>query len=248
MNGTTKKIPALCFKEERKHLRPVLEKIQIKPSLFSITYKVRKDNTVPIKGNRYSVPLGTYKGSDTYVMVSKTDDEYIFFNPDGKEIARHKIASGRGLLIKNNDHAREKSLKIPMLMKDTAVSFTDTAKACDFLHNIQKEKPRYIRDQLLLVQSTIKDQDINVIDMALDFCTINNLYSAVDFKDALVHYKKEMHKDIENTEKVAADISPLSKEDEEKIKSKVQTRDPSYYENIFKEAATNPADEEGTMN
>lgn len=34
---------------------------------YSITYQVRKDNIVPIKGNRYTVPTGTYRGPYTNV-------------------------------------------------------------------------------------------------------------------------------------------------------------------------------------
>jgi hypothetical protein len=92
VHGTTKKIPAQVFIEEQKYLRPVLEKIQLKSTTLSITYQVRKDNTVPIGGNRYSVPLGTYKGPDSYVKVHKIDDEYVILDIESnEELARHKI-------------------------------------------------------------------------------------------------------------------------------------------------------------
>jgi len=77
VHGTTKRKPAEVFNEERKYLRPVLEKIQTKSTGLSITYQVRKDNTVVVEGNRYSVPLGTYQGPYTYVRVRKINNEYI---------------------------------------------------------------------------------------------------------------------------------------------------------------------------
>ena len=66
-HGTTKRIPAEEFLIERTHLqalRPV--------SLSFLEYKryhLRKDNLITYKGNRYSVPAGTYKGKGTQVWV-----------------------------------------------------------------------------------------------------------------------------------------------------------------------------------
>ena len=58
-----------------------------------VTYQVRKDNTVPIKGNRYSVPIGTYKGPYTYVGVNKIGDKHlIIYDIETKrELAKHRL-------------------------------------------------------------------------------------------------------------------------------------------------------------
>ncbi|MFS0673723.1 IS21 family transposase [Ornithinibacillus sp. 179-J 7C1 HS] len=61
-NGT-KKRPAEVFALEKQHLRPVLKKFHVSHVDSSITRTVRKDNTIVYKSNRYSVPLGTYRGS-----------------------------------------------------------------------------------------------------------------------------------------------------------------------------------------
>ena len=50
VHSTIKRKPAEVFLEERKYLRPVTEKLKIKPTGISITYQVRKDNTVAIEG------------------------------------------------------------------------------------------------------------------------------------------------------------------------------------------------------
>jgi len=235
VHGTTKKIPAEVFEEERKYLRPVLEKIETKPVGLSITYQVRKDNTVPIEGNRYSVPLGTYKGPHTYIRAKKINNEYIVILgiDSEKELARHKIAKGKGELKKNNNHKREKSPKIPVLINEIAARFKEPFIANKFLQKIQEEKPRYIRDQLLLIQSAIKNKNIEIINKALDFCINNHLYSAVDFKDAVNHYCQE--KPETNAEENDVDIAPLSPESTEKIKTKPQVRHISEYTKIFKQ-------------
>ncbi|MZP31484.1 IS21 family transposase [Heliobacterium undosum] len=58
IHGITKKVPAEVYAIEREHLRPVPKK---KNSNAIVTRTVRKDNTIMVHSNRYSVPLGTYK-------------------------------------------------------------------------------------------------------------------------------------------------------------------------------------------
>jgi len=98
LHKTTKKIPAEVFMEERKHLRPVTEKVLTNSTGISITYRVRKDNTIAIGGNRYSVPVGTYKGPYTTVRVRKINNEYIIILhlENDEELARHKIPPSKG--------------------------------------------------------------------------------------------------------------------------------------------------------
>lgn len=231
VHGTTKKIPAQVFEEERKYLRPILEKIKTKPSTLSITYRVRKDNTILIKGNRYSVPIGTYQGPKTNVRVVKNNNQYIMLALEkDTELARHNIPKDKGNLIQNNDHKRKKSQRIPILMKETIFSFPDKEKASSFINRIKEDKPRYIRDQLLLIQTAITDRSQITINKALDFCIKNTLYSAVDFRDAVIHYGKVVNKE---TKTIKADVVPLSPSSTDKIKAKPQIRDIAEYSKIF---------------
>ncbi|AZO96684.1 IS21 family transposase [Halocella sp. SP3-1] len=234
IHGTTKKIPAQVFDEERKYLRPILEKIKTKSPTLSITYRVRKDNTVLIKGNRYSVPLGTYKGPETNVKVVKTgNNQYIILALETDiELARHDIPGDKGNLIQNNDHKRNKSKKIPGLMKEIISSFQEQEKVCSFLNLIKEDKPRYIRDQLLLIQSSLTNSSQETINKALDFCLKNKLYSAVDFRDAVNHYGKVVTTEAKPLE---IDVVPLSPSSIDKIKAKPQVRDIAEYSKIFNE-------------
>jgi len=232
IHGTTKKIPAQVFKEERKYLRPVLEKIKSKTTTLSITYQVRKDNTIPIKGNRYSVPLGTYQGPNTYVRVFKVNNEYVIKHPEkDEEIARHKIAYGKGKLVKNSNHCRNNSSKISVLISEVISTFPEGETATYFIKQIYKDKPRYIRDQLLLIQESIAQQNEKVIIKALDFCLKNKLFSAVDFRDAINYFEgKNITKTLKTNEQEIVSLSPGSKD---KIKTKPQVRDISEYSKLF---------------
>ena len=234
IHGTTKRIPAEVFMEERKYLRPVIEKIQTNSTGISITYRVRKDNTVAIGGNRYSVPIGTYQGPHTTVRVRKINDEYLIIMhlENDEELARHKIPSGRGQLLKNNNHTRDRSKKIASLMKELIPMFPDDLAASTFFERIRADKPRYIRDQLLVIKKAIRGHSPNTINKALDFCTKNRLYSATDFKDAITHYGKEQQVKVSLEEPLK--VMPVSPGSLEQIKTQPQIRNIKEYADIFK--------------
>jgi len=228
IHGTTRKIPAEVFIAEKKYLMPVLDKIKLNRPALSLTYQVKKDNTVAIKGNRYTVPKGTYKGPHTYVRVNYTDDnELVILELDtGKKLGQFKVPVDKGNLVRNSDHKRDKSEKISVLIKQTAAKFSVPEKAEIFIECIRSEKPRYIRDQILLMQKAINDAPLEVIDKALDFCIKNRLYRATDFQDAIKHYQKEKIT-ADNTFEIK--ISSLTQENIEKIKVTPKTRDMSEY-------------------
>ena len=94
------------------------------------------------------------------------------------------------------------------------------------LECIRVEKPRYIRDQVILIKKAIKDTPLKAIDEALDFCIKNKLYRATDFQDAINHYKK----DKQVTEDAfTVKVSSMSAETLEKIKITPKIRDMSEY-------------------
>lgn len=229
-HNITKKIPAEVFLEEKKYLQPILEKLITKPRMLSLTYQVRKDNTVPIQGNRYSVPIGTYQGPDTYVGVSKIGNNHLIIYEIGtqKELANFAIPETKGNLIKNNNHKRNKSEKVLPLMERVATKFSDCQKAYAFFEEIHKEKPRYTRDQMELIEAAITAADLTTADKALEYCVKHQLHSGVDFKDAVKHYFVQNKNSADGetqpikglTEKVSAKISikPLVRDLSEYVK------------------------------
>jgi len=233
VHATTRKIPAEVFLEEKKYLQPVTEKLISKSRTLSITYQVRKDNTVPIQGNRYTVPRGTYKGPNTYVGVTKIRNKHliIFDLETEKELAKFEIPCTKGNLVRNNNHLRDKSQKINSLMKRLAEKFPDSQKAQAFFEEIHKEKPRYIRDQLTLIEASLESVDRIAINKALDFCMSQRLNSAVDFRDAVKHYA------ILTQEKNASppQITGLTETASAKIGIKPRVRDISEYVKIMSE-------------
>jgi transposase len=232
VHRTTRKIPAEVFAEERKYLQPVPERIIQNPTSLSVTYQVRKDNIIPISGNRYRVPRGTYKGADTYVKVKKIENRILVISEieTDIELARYEIPFDKGNLLSNTSHTREQGIKLSMLQTEVVGLFTDVQKAQAFFDEIRKEKPRYLRDQLAQVKAALKAGEPEVADQSLDYCVKNKLFSAVDFKDAALHYSRGAKADEKS---LSSGVSPLSPESIEKIKSKPEIRDISEYAKIF---------------
>jgi transposase len=238
-NNTTKKIPAEVFLEEQKHLRPVPAKMTIETANDSISRLVRKDNTISFKGNRYSVPLGTYDGTEKQVKVSIEDNDILVIidSETGVEIARHSLCYEKGKLIKNNNHGRDRSKGIPEYLEKVTELLGNTTEAREFVNKIYELKPRYVRDQLQLISSGIRDKNVDnhVVHTAVEFCLKNKLYSAVDFTDVLTHYASQ---NTFKTQAAVAEKTAIKMLDEKNVlnlKIKPQVRDIKVYQQILSE-------------
>nr|WP_245683845.1 IS21 family transposase [Vulcanibacillus modesticaldus] len=192
VHNTTKKRPVEVFSLEKKHLRPVLSKINILPLVSSIPRTVRKDNTIMYSSNRYSVPLGTYeKGKKVYMTI--TDDERLILREsiDGPIIADHQIHHGKGQLIQATQHTRDRSKGVDAYINTIAKHFEDVDLAYTFLQEIRKAYPRYIRDQLQIISKAIKDIDSKTLDQALHESMKRKLFSATEFSDVVSYVKRQ---------------------------------------------------------
>ncbi len=182
IHGTTKRVPAEVFAEEREHLRPLVECAETNGA--NICRTVRKDNTVIYDSNRYSVPLGTYNTQKEVCIVPKDGILYIqtIF---GDPICEHRISSGRGLLIQSTSHQRDRTSSLGQMQ--AALGVLLLGKADDFLQTIRTEKSRYARDQFKLIRTLCDQYGVDAVLEAADFCQYSKLYSANYIKDYLDH-------------------------------------------------------------
>lgn len=231
VHQTTKKIPAQVFLVEKKHLLPITEKLTLNPT-SSITSSVRKDNTVVYKGNRYTVPIGTYQGPQTLVSLHFPDPEtlQIIIMETGEIVAPHVLSLEKGKLIRNTNHLRDRSQRINQLMEEV-VGLLKNIDATLFLAGIHEAKPRYIRDQLELIRNKITEQRQETIDLAIVFCLKNRLYSAVDFCDALTHFSAPS-RGSQSVSSTPNEVQQLNQEAQSKRKTKPQVRDIQDYVSV----------------
>jgi len=187
-HGTTKRIPAEEFVIEKSHLQA------LRPVALSFLeyqrYHLRKDNLITWKGNRYSVPAGTYKGKGSQVWVKTEEERLLICQKDKTVIARHKICLDKGKTISNSHHKRDRSKKIQQLMEQVAELFTDQQAALAYFERLKKARPRYIRDQILLIKKAIKKSNAPYADHTLRFCQTHSILSANDFRAVLDQFSQ----------------------------------------------------------
>lgn len=192
------------------------------------TYAVRKDNSISFKGNFYSLPLGTYQGKGTLVAL-RIEQEYLIISaPESQqEICRHKVAMGKGIKVTNTDHKRDKSTAIQEMILQVSKLFKDEEKGQEWLERIRCDKPRYIRDQLIMIRETLTSKDPDLIDKTLGYCLSNQIYSATDFKSILVSQEPR------KTEAKIVPLNPLSGSIPEGANLQPDTSSINDYESLF---------------
>lgn len=194
VHGGTRKQPVKEWEIEKHFLKELSGRPVDKPK--PVRYTVRKDNSFSYKGNFYSLPLGTYKGKGSQVEVIVENKHLAVYDLNATMICKHITATGKGHRMINTDHKRDKSSAINELMDQVCALVNDPEKGRQFLKAIHKHKPRYIRDQILLIKETILQSEKKAVDQALDYCCSNHLTSASDFKSITEHYTRLCTKQI----------------------------------------------------
>jgi transposase len=233
VHDITKKAPAEVFALESQHLQPVPQSLKKKSNDISLTYNVRKNNTVFYRQNRYQVPKGTYEPGKQVKLVIKDNSMDIVDSDTGEIIAHHVISSKRGELVKLNHPERHISKSAEEMYSKAlnVLGGTDSAKI--LLENIRKERARYVKDQLGVIVKTAPNYDLDTIEKAIEYCVSRRLWSAGMFKDTLEHMCIE--KDKNKSKKTALNNTSIPL----KCKGiKTEIRAISEYTNALKEDRT----------
>ena len=189
-----KKIPQKEWEIEREYLLP------LKPQPYQLAqqelkrYKVRKDNTVNYKSNFYTLPLGTYQGTESWVLLQVENEQVKLSTTDGNMLSTHPISYLRGVTVSNTDHRRDKTMSISILKESILQKLLCLEKVAVFIEQIQKRKPRYLRDSLLVIEKNIQELGQEYILKAIDFCLNSNIYNSNQLIEVASHYKNEQLK------------------------------------------------------
>lgn len=93
--------------------------------------------------------------------------------------------------IINTDHKRDKSSAINELIEQVCALLENPVQAKQWLNGIRSDKPRYIRDQLLMIKKIIDETTKSIIDKAFIYCMENKITSATDFKTIVIRLSIE---------------------------------------------------------
>jgi transposase len=193
VHHTIKKRPFEVFALEKPHLQKISRLLGFEEQhASSITRTVHKDNIIKYRSNRYSVPLGTYQpgGANEVFLTIEKDQLLIRQEAKGDLLAVHTIAEGKGVLVKNPHHARDRSLGIPAYKQTIRQSFSKEEDISLFLKELSTRYPRYIRDQLHVLWESIQRYE-EVAEEALKRCMQENLWSANAFRDVATYLSRQ---------------------------------------------------------
>lgn len=204
-HNTTKKRPVDVFRLERETLRPIsvlaLVAAKGKEGIHtneSITRVVRKDNVILYESNRYSVPLGTYDGQGKTVHLVVQDGTLTIRDGEsGEVLGNHIISLEKGKLIQDRSHKRDRSKGVPQYMESVAQKFEQYNLATTFLNEIKVRYPRYIRDQLQLINRQWDHYPARIINLALEQCVKKKLFSGTDFEDMVQFLENTVAETVE---------------------------------------------------
>lgn len=184
-HGTTQKQPSAEWLVEKAYLRPY-HRMAPRPG-ERISYTVRKDNSISFRGNFYSLPLGTYKGKGSSVELRVEEGHLLIYERQGVLLCTHQQCLSKGQKIINTDHKREKAAGIEALIQQVCAGLENPEQGQAFLQQVRTEKPRYIRDQALLLKAAMETYPKEILAEALEYCFMHQLHSASDLKSICEH-------------------------------------------------------------
>jgi len=226
VHNTTKKRPFEVHALEKQHLKKVsLAFSHENSTIASITRNVHKDNVIRFAGNRYTVPVGTYKKNSSnlvYLDTKIADRLQIRLKTDGAILADHPISKEKGKLIKDASHERGKSSKTELLSHQVREAFEESHLIDWYLNELKAKYPRHMIDQLKVMQNVIRTHP-EQIQAGLEKAKTLNLISANDYRDIVYSLHRE----------AAVLPSPISETDGKYDHLKAVERDTDLYVKVL---------------
>lgn len=202
INHNTKKRPFEAHALEKQHLQKVngyyiFENI----SSINITRMIHKDNVIRYKGNRYSVPLGTFRSSAeniAYLAISEQSLS-ISLHPSDNPIAIHEISKEKGKVITDPKHRRRSQTKRDTLAEEVMERLGDWEDSNWLIKTLQEHYPRHTIDQLKVVLKA-SEKYPKYINDALKEMRRLRLTSANDLRDIAISLEIEDYRDLPHEE------------------------------------------------
>ncbi len=147
-HGTTGQVPQVHYDTgERARMGPYLS-----PACLAATgipgepRKVDKTGLISYQSNKYSVPMA-FQAGRVNVLATPDGQLHIYAQPSGELIARHTLNPGKGALVKNGDHYRDKARQIADLEADIEQALGNPLgrRVC---HQLRQSEPQHYKDQL----------------------------------------------------------------------------------------------------
>lgn len=147
-HGTTGQVPRAHYEaRERAKMRPYLSPACLWPaSVPGEPRKVDKTGLISFQSNKYSVPMA-YQSGRVNVLATPDGQLHIYALAGGQPIASHPLSQGKGEIVKNGDHYRDKAQQVADLEAEIEQALGEQLgqRLCRQLR--QSESPHY-KDKL----------------------------------------------------------------------------------------------------
>ena len=147
-HATTGQIPQAHYDaEERAKMRPYLSPACLTPNgVPGEPRKVDKTGLICFRSNKYSVPMA-YQSGRVNVLAAADGQLHIYAHPGGQPIASHPLSAGKGAIVKNTDHYRDKAQAIAEreAQIEQALGAQVGRRLCQ---QLRRSEPQHYQDQL----------------------------------------------------------------------------------------------------
>lgn len=148
LHGTTGRVPRAHYAaEEQARMRPYLTPACLAPSgVPGEPRKVDKTGLISFRSNKYSVPMA-YQSGRISALASPDGQLHLYALPGGEHIASHALSQGKGEIIKNADHYRDKARAVADLEADIEQALGEALgrRLCE---QLRRTEPQHYKDKL----------------------------------------------------------------------------------------------------
>lgn len=95
--------------------------------------------------------------------------------------------------LSDTNYKRDYSLKIDLLIDHITDDYNNPVIAREYLNQIRRDNPRYIRDQLTLIKKQAQTYGMKVMEQTLSFCIQNKIFKATDMESVAKKINAEVN-------------------------------------------------------
>ena len=231
IHSGTRQVPTAQWEHEKSFLLP----LKPRPNQRNFkSYKARKDNTVLYDSNYYSLPLGTYTGPESCVLVEANAWQLHIYSIEKEFICSHTLSAEQGKTISKTDHKRPKSKTLEKYEQDVLKLLGNSEIAKNYLDALHKNKSRYYRDNLAYILKNYGTYQNQTVQDCLLYCIENQVFNARSVIEIME--KTEAEKTMKFSPKPVRGTPAKNqpgKSNPAKGDYKVEESDIDNYENLF---------------
>lgn len=180
-HNATKLIPDEVFEQEKEYLIPYYG-TPMAPSRLMQEYTIQKTNVITYHSNNYSLPKGTYKGSNSKVWVNQVDNTLEIYDKEtGKLIVTHEISIEKGQYIRNPEHRKGFHITTDKMETQVLEYCKYDELALQWLVNLKKDKARHYSSNLRVLIKGMKNHSPQTLHKVFEESLDKGMYNAKDF-------------------------------------------------------------------